>query len=498
MPLSNATSPSGGLSPVPQQHHQLRRQTSQTSLQSTTTYHSVNTSLPSPILARSSLHIHTNSTGRSSPIQKPLPPRPQAEDMVRTDSVYADCRASSAGVGTPSPPIRTNSPTLMSPTLSSMNKGASIPASARKSPRPSQLRLNSVKTESLVSSHKRSTSSMRQRAGQPSPTKRDGQRPTPSRRQSETPVSPTESTTSNHSTSASASASTTTTPHHSTNQYRDTSTSQRASRQASKSRNPATSTSRPTPNRASTGNGPSTSRRVSRPLSQRRSNTSPLISHTMIGTPSREVPFQYFQFPTLEDGDLAGHYPSPPGSSHRPLTSKSQNPRSRKNTASSQISPLGISGLNNEDDSRVGTHVPATVQYWTSPETRRKEYAAIDAASRGIKGFALMILPDCMVPKEYKVMGFSEREDSTNSTGEVGEELRERGRRPSAIKGSIGRKGGKRGRGDDGSVRRYRIEIEDVTTDTTMDESSGGSTKGSETSSKGGIRKRRWFGWIKG
>lgn len=224
----------------------------------------------------------------------------------------------------------------------------------------------------------------------------------------------------------------------------------------------------------------------------------------MIGSPSREVPFQYFQFPTLEDGDLTGHYPSPPGSSHRPLTSKSQHPRGRKNTASSQTSPLGITGLNGEDDARVrddnrvGSHVPATVQYWTSPETRRREYAAIDAASRGIKGFALRVLPDCMVPKEFKVMGFSEREESTNSTGEVGEELRDRGRRPSTVKGSIGRMAGKRGRGDDGSVRRYRIEIEEVNDMVGMEDSSGGSTKGSQTSSKGGVRKRRWFGWMRG
>lgn len=154
--------------------------------------------------------------------------------------------------------------------------------------------------------------------------------------------------------------------------------------------------------------------------------------------------------------------------------------------------------MNGEDDNRVGTHVPVTVQYWTSPETRRAEYAAIDAASRGLKGFALKILPDCMVPKEYKVMGFSEREDSTNSTGETGEELHERGRRPSTVKGSVGRKAGKRGRGDDGSVRRYRIEIEEVAGDAAMDESSGGSTRGSETSSKGGVRKRRWFGWVRG
>ncbi|KAH8647022.1 hypothetical protein BGZ60DRAFT_391379 [Tricladium varicosporioides] len=42
---------------------------------------------------------------------------------------------------------------------------------------------------------------------------------------------------------------------------------------------------------------------------------------------------------------------------------------------------------------------PATVQYWTSDSTRRLEYVAIDAASRGIRGFLVKIVPDCILPK---------------------------------------------------------------------------------------------------
>jgi hypothetical protein len=43
---------------------------------------------------------------------------------------------------------------------------------------------------------------------------------------------------------------------------------------------------------------------------------------------------------------------------------------------------------------------PATTHYWTSDATRRLEYAAIDAASRGVKGWVLRhVVPDCFVPR---------------------------------------------------------------------------------------------------
>ncbi len=69
---------------------------------------------------------------------------------------------------------------------------------------------------------------------------------------------------------------------------------------------------------------------------------------------------------------------------------------------------------------------PATVQYWTSDSTRRLEYAAIDAASKGVRGWFTKLVPDCMVPADSKRVGFHEDEA-----------------------------------GDDGgSVRRYRLVLE--------------------------------------
>ncbi|KAI1152892.1 hypothetical protein F4825DRAFT_461547 [Nemania diffusa] len=85
---------------------------------------------------------------------------------------------------------------------------------------------------------------------------------------------------------------------------------------------------------------------------------------------------------------------------------------------------------------------PQTTHYWMSDNTRRLEYAAIDAASRGIKGWVMKhVVPDCFVPKDNRRLTFDD---------------------------------------DSGSVRRYRLELE-------CDDSSV----------KGGKRSRK-LGWLFG
>lgn len=52
---------------------------------------------------------------------------------------------------------------------------------------------------------------------------------------------------------------------------------------------------------------------------------------------------------------------------------------------------------------------PQTTHYWTSDRTRRLEYAAIDAASRGVRGWAMRhIVPDCFIPKDRRRIGFDD------------------------------------------------------------------------------------------
>lgn len=79
------------------------------------------------------------------------------------------------------------------------------------------------------------------------------------------------------------------------------------------------------------------------------------------------------------------------------------------------------------DDETTGTVYPPppqTTHYWTSDHTRRLEYAAIDAASQGVKGWMLRhVVPDCFIPKENRRLRFDD---------------------------------------DSGSVRRYRLELDDV------------------------------------
>ncbi|POR32175.1 Uncharacterized protein TPAR_07630 [Tolypocladium paradoxum] len=63
---------------------------------------------------------------------------------------------------------------------------------------------------------------------------------------------------------------------------------------------------------------------------------------------------------------------------------------------------------------------PQTTHYWTSDSTRRLEYAAIDAAGRGVKGWVRRhLVPDCITPRH---VAFDD---------------------------------------DTGSVRRYRLDLED-------------------------------------
>lgn len=52
---------------------------------------------------------------------------------------------------------------------------------------------------------------------------------------------------------------------------------------------------------------------------------------------------------------------------------------------------------------------PPTTHYWTSDSTRRMEYAAIDAASRGVRGwFMRHVVPECVVPPSKRHVGFED------------------------------------------------------------------------------------------
>ncbi|KAI1775954.1 hypothetical protein F4818DRAFT_393603 [Hypoxylon cercidicola] len=86
--------------------------------------------------------------------------------------------------------------------------------------------------------------------------------------------------------------------------------------------------------------------------------------------------------------------------------------------------PESLSGEDDDVDDAGPSHPPPpqTTHYWTSDHTRRLEYAAIDAASQGVKGWLMKhIVPDCFIPKSSRRVGFDD---------------------------------------DTGSVRRYRLELD--------------------------------------
>ncbi|PQE08154.1 hypothetical protein CJF31_00008250 [Rutstroemia sp. NJR-2017a BVV2] len=154
----------------------------------------------------------------------------------------------------------------------------------------------------------------------------------------------------------------------------------------SSSRPPSTSSSRPRPSLSATRRSSTHSKRSStassstprstpkRP-SKSRTSTSTSRSHLSSRQPPQQQQYQYFQFPSLAD-DLSSD-PSPP------------------------------------------PPPPATIHYWTSDQTRRLEYAAIDAASKGIRGLITRCIPDCFLPVESRRRRFCKGEDVDDDAGSV-------------------------------------------------------------------------------
>ncbi|KAL2257539.1 hypothetical protein VTK26DRAFT_9508 [Humicola hyalothermophila] len=89
---------------------------------------------------------------------------------------------------------------------------------------------------------------------------------------------------------------------------------------------------------------------------------------------------------------------------------------------------------------------PQTTHYWTSDQTRRLEYAAIDAASKGVRGWVMRhVVPEFFVPQSKRRIGFED---------------------------------------DRGSVVRYRLELE-----------SDEGTTGEGTDKAESVRAKGWRGW---
>jgi hypothetical protein len=149
--------------------------------------------------------------------------------------------------------------------------------------------------------------------------------------------------------------------------YERRSTSTSSSRSPRPRHSTSSTSTRPTNKRASRSTPSSSIHRTSpRPGLQSRYTT----PRGLEGQSEAQPPYQFFQFPSLS--------PTTP--------------------TTSELEPQPP--LNHPPPP------PATIHYFLLPETRRLEYAAIDAASRGVRGFITKLLPDCILPSELRRIKF--------------------------------------------------------------------------------------------
>lgn len=157
----------------------------------------------------------------------------------------------------------------------------------------------------------------------------------------------------------------------------------------SSSRRTSTSSTRRRTKRATTSC--SSTRRPSTKRAPRSSPTTAQV-HTSISSkrpflntrhtapyPPTSTPYQFYQFPTLQDA-----------------------PR-----------------ISEPEHAVAAPPPPITCQYWTSDNTRRLEYAAIDAASRGFRGFFIKLVPDCILPPKARRTRFHKEDDGDSDAGSV-------------------------------------------------------------------------------
>ncbi|KAL2128158.1 hypothetical protein VTI74DRAFT_9602 [Chaetomium olivicolor] len=192
-----------------------------------------------------------------------------------------------------------------------------------------------------------------------------------------------------------------------------------SSRRRTSTTSPSSSTrqrrSKPSTPQSSTKPGPV----CHRPRTSRHSNSNPGSSHSL-SSQQQHQQVTYFHFPhfTSSDPSLAMDEPESLRQAPGYLTTGtiSTPPTSYINptatTALTTPATTAYLALRTNSPTPTNAHPlpPQTTQYyWTSDRTRRLEYAAIDAASKGVRGWVMRhVVPDCLVPESRRRVGFED------------------------------------------------------------------------------------------
>lgn len=165
---------------------------------------------------------------------------------------------------------------------------------------------------------------------------------------------------------------------------------------------------------------------ASNPVSHMPGRSSLTIQRPTFLTPQQQQNLNrknsYFQFPAPENLEEEQDQPTRPSVDLAPVILKVNT--ANLNTDNHQAPDPPTARHRAWSNSPVSPFVvpPPTTHYWTSDRTRQLEYAAIDAASKGVRGWIMRnVVPDCFVPRNTRRAGFED---------------------------------------DGGSVRRYRIDLE--------------------------------------
>ncbi|KAK4174579.1 hypothetical protein QBC36DRAFT_38407 [Triangularia setosa] len=155
---------------------------------------------------------------------------------------------------------------------------------------------------------------------------------------------------------------------------------------------------------ASTTSLASSGRKRVRPATRRSPRSAPVSQLQRSSRRSASPTRGYRQSEEVQQEVAYFHFPQPEFTSEPALDDM---PMATSTHSSRDFAPEANHALKSE----VAAYPPPpqTTHYWTSDQTRRHEYAAIDAASKGVRGWVMRhVVPECLVPTSKRRVGFED------------------------------------------------------------------------------------------